>query len=170
MAVSERCTPLTKPTRTRLLLPLVSSQSVISKKRKWEAIGPDSSSIQLCPHPLSHSWTGHFFLLSVVRCGISVWKQAYVVVVCLLFAAFSPKGSNGFPRIPNNLSPLSHLTRKPTGGFPGRGVFSTFDYMCPSPSPPQGHLSEGYGKLCSIYLKLLITKMEFHIKVSWPGL
>uniref|UniRef100_A0AAX7U685 I/LWEQ domain-containing protein n=1 Tax=Astatotilapia calliptera TaxID=8154 RepID=A0AAX7U685_ASTCA len=29
-----------------------------------------------------------------------------------------------------------------------------------------GHLSEGYGKLCSIYLKLLITKMEFHIKVS----
>lgn len=32
--------------------------------------------------------------------------------------------------------------------------------------PPQGHLSEGYGKLCSIYLKLLITKMEFHIKVS----
>uniref|UniRef100_A0A8C2KN36 Huntingtin-interacting protein 1-related protein n=1 Tax=Cyprinus carpio TaxID=7962 RepID=A0A8C2KN36_CYPCA len=28
-----------------------------------------------------------------------------------------------------------------------------------------GHLSEGYGKLCSIYLKLLITKMEFHIKV-----
>lgn len=34
--------------------------------------------------------------------------------------------------------------------------------------PPQGHLSEGYGKLCSIYLKLLITKMEFHIKVSCP--
>uniref|UniRef100_A0A672IFT4 ENTH domain-containing protein n=1 Tax=Salarias fasciatus TaxID=181472 RepID=A0A672IFT4_SALFA len=33
-----------------------------------------------------------------------------------------------------------------------------------------GHLSEGYGKLCSIYLKLLITKMEFHIKVSLPGL
>lgn len=30
----------------------------------------------------------------------------------------------------------------------------------------QGHLSEGYGKLCSIYLKLLITKMEFHVKVS----
>uniref|UniRef100_A0A8C7WAX5 Huntingtin-interacting protein 1-related protein n=1 Tax=Oncorhynchus mykiss TaxID=8022 RepID=A0A8C7WAX5_ONCMY len=29
-----------------------------------------------------------------------------------------------------------------------------------------GHLSEGYGKLCSIYLKLLITKMEFHVKVS----
>uniref|UniRef100_A0A667Z118 Huntingtin interacting protein 1 n=1 Tax=Myripristis murdjan TaxID=586833 RepID=A0A667Z118_9TELE len=29
-----------------------------------------------------------------------------------------------------------------------------------------GHLSEGYGKLCSIYLKLLITKMEFHIKVQ----
>ncbi|XP_068601371.1 huntingtin-interacting protein 1 [Brachionichthys hirsutus] len=27
-----------------------------------------------------------------------------------------------------------------------------------------GHLSEGYGKLCSVYLKLLITKMEFHIK------
>lgn len=36
--------------------------------------------------------------------------------------------------------------------------------------PLQGHLSEGYGKLCSIYLKLLITKMEFHIKVSRPGL
>lgn len=36
--------------------------------------------------------------------------------------------------------------------------------------PPQGHLSEGYGKLCSIYLKLLITKMEFHIKVSCPDL
>uniref|UniRef100_A0A3B5M0W1 ENTH domain-containing protein n=1 Tax=Xiphophorus couchianus TaxID=32473 RepID=A0A3B5M0W1_9TELE len=32
-----------------------------------------------------------------------------------------------------------------------------------------GHLSEGYGKLCSIYLKLLITKMEFHIKVSRPA-
>uniref|UniRef100_A0A8C9V1S8 Huntingtin interacting protein 1 n=1 Tax=Scleropages formosus TaxID=113540 RepID=A0A8C9V1S8_SCLFO len=29
-----------------------------------------------------------------------------------------------------------------------------------------GHLSEGYGKLCSVYLKLLITKMEFHIKVG----
>lgn len=37
-------------------------------------------------------------------------------------------------------------------------------------NPPQGHLSEGYGKLCSIYLKLLITKMEFHIKVSCPDL
>lgn len=34
------------------------------------------------------------------------------------------------------------------------------------PLCPQGHLSEGYGKLCSIYLKLLITKMEFHVKVS----
>ncbi|KAM9469326.1 huntingtin-interacting protein 1 isoform 1-T1 [Clarias gariepinus] len=32
------------------------------------------------------------------------------------------------------------------------------------------HLSEGYGKLCSIYLKLLITKMEFHIKnPRFPG-
>uniref|UniRef100_A0A3B3U5P3 Huntingtin-interacting protein 1-related protein n=1 Tax=Poecilia latipinna TaxID=48699 RepID=A0A3B3U5P3_9TELE len=31
-----------------------------------------------------------------------------------------------------------------------------------------GHLSEGYGKLCSIYLKLLITKMEFHIKFQNP--
>lgn len=31
---------------------------------------------------------------------------------------------------------------------------------------PQGHLSEGYGQLCSIYLKLLRTKMEFHTKVS----
>ncbi|RXM94104.1 Huntingtin-interacting protein 1 [Acipenser ruthenus] len=29
-----------------------------------------------------------------------------------------------------------------------------------------GHLSEGYGKLCSIYLKLLITKMEFHSKMT----
>ena len=40
--------------------------------------------------------------------------------------------------------------------------------VCPTSlfSFPQGHLSEGYGKLCSIYLKLLITKMEFHIKVS----
>uniref|UniRef100_A0A8C9Q7J1 Huntingtin interacting protein 1 n=1 Tax=Spermophilus dauricus TaxID=99837 RepID=A0A8C9Q7J1_SPEDA len=27
-----------------------------------------------------------------------------------------------------------------------------------------GHLSEGYGQLCSIYLKLLRTKMEFHTK------
>uniref|UniRef100_A0A4W4FKD3 Huntingtin-interacting protein 1-related protein n=1 Tax=Electrophorus electricus TaxID=8005 RepID=A0A4W4FKD3_ELEEL len=33
-----------------------------------------------------------------------------------------------------------------------------------------GHLSEGYGKLCSIYLRLLITKMEFHIKnPRFPG-
>ncbi|MGH0140858.1 UNVERIFIED_CONTAM: hypothetical protein FKN15_072022 [Acipenser sinensis] len=33
-----------------------------------------------------------------------------------------------------------------------------------------GHLSEGYGKLCSIYLKLLITKMEFHSKnPRFPG-
>nr|XP_015223174.1 PREDICTED: huntingtin-interacting protein 1 isoform X1 [Lepisosteus oculatus] len=33
-----------------------------------------------------------------------------------------------------------------------------------------GHLSEGYGRLCSIYLKLLITKMEFHIKnPHFPG-
>ncbi|XP_053502393.1 huntingtin-interacting protein 1 isoform X3 [Ictalurus furcatus] len=32
------------------------------------------------------------------------------------------------------------------------------------------HLSEGYGKLCSIYLRLLITKMEFHIKnPRFPG-
>uniref|UniRef100_A0AAQ4NX89 I/LWEQ domain-containing protein n=1 Tax=Gasterosteus aculeatus aculeatus TaxID=481459 RepID=A0AAQ4NX89_GASAC len=48
-------------------------------------------------------------------------------------------------------------------------VLSPPSLMRPPP-PPQGHLSEGYGKLCSIYLKLLITKMEFHIKVSWPGL
>ncbi|KAJ8414507.1 hypothetical protein AAFF_G00037090 [Aldrovandia affinis] len=33
-----------------------------------------------------------------------------------------------------------------------------------------GHLSEGFGKLCSIYLKLLITKMEFHVKnPRFPG-
>uniref|UniRef100_A0AAY4AXX1 Huntingtin-interacting protein 1-related protein n=1 Tax=Denticeps clupeoides TaxID=299321 RepID=A0AAY4AXX1_9TELE len=33
-----------------------------------------------------------------------------------------------------------------------------------------GHLNEGYGKLCSIYLKLLITKMEFHVKnPRFPG-
>ncbi|XP_063030055.1 huntingtin-interacting protein 1 isoform X1 [Melospiza melodia melodia] len=33
-----------------------------------------------------------------------------------------------------------------------------------------GHLSEGYGQLCSIYLKLLRTKMEFHIKnPRFPG-
>uniref|UniRef100_A0A452IPM0 Huntingtin-interacting protein 1 n=1 Tax=Gopherus agassizii TaxID=38772 RepID=A0A452IPM0_9SAUR len=32
------------------------------------------------------------------------------------------------------------------------------------------HLSEGYGQLCSIYLKLLRTKMEFHTKNPWfPG-
>ncbi|TMS07209.1 Huntingtin-interacting protein 1 [Larimichthys crocea] len=37
-------------------------------------------------------------------------------------------------------------------------------------SQQAGHLSEGYGKLCSIYLKLLITKMEFHIKnPRFPG-
>lgn len=56
-----------------------------------------------------------------------------------------------------------------------KNMFSTFEPVSPPslmrpPPPPQGHLSEGYGKLCSIYLKLLITKMEFHIKVSWPGL
>nr|XP_020657322.1 huntingtin-interacting protein 1 [Pogona vitticeps] len=33
-----------------------------------------------------------------------------------------------------------------------------------------GHLSEGYGQLCSIYLKLLRTKMEFHMKnPRFPG-
>ncbi|XP_007518015.1 huntingtin-interacting protein 1 isoform X2 [Erinaceus europaeus] len=33
-----------------------------------------------------------------------------------------------------------------------------------------GHLSEGYGQLCSIYLKLLRTKMEFHAKnPRFPG-
>ncbi|XP_012887272.1 PREDICTED: huntingtin-interacting protein 1 [Dipodomys ordii] len=33
-----------------------------------------------------------------------------------------------------------------------------------------GHLSEGYGQLCSIYLKLLKTKMEFHTKnPRFPG-
>ncbi|OCT94266.1 huntingtin-interacting protein 1 [Xenopus laevis] len=33
-----------------------------------------------------------------------------------------------------------------------------------------GHLSEGYGQLCSIYLKLLIIKMEFHTKnPRFPG-
>lgn len=38
-------------------------------------------------------------------------------------------------------------------------------HPAPLPPLPQGHLSEGYGKLCSVYLKLLITKMEFHVKV-----
>ncbi|KAJ8266560.1 hypothetical protein GJAV_G00131880 [Gymnothorax javanicus] len=49
-------------------------------------------------------------------------------------------------------------------------VFSC--YACPLPTEAlvEGHLSEGYGKLCSIYLKLLITKMEFHIKnPRFPG-
>ncbi|CAH2219767.1 huntingtin-interacting 1 [Pelobates cultripes] len=33
-----------------------------------------------------------------------------------------------------------------------------------------GHLSEGYGQLCSIYLKLLNTRMEFHTKnPRFPG-
>ncbi|XP_016054500.1 PREDICTED: huntingtin-interacting protein 1 [Miniopterus natalensis] len=33
-----------------------------------------------------------------------------------------------------------------------------------------GHLSEGYGQLCSIYLKLLRTKMEYHAKnPRFPG-
>ncbi|KAL2297188.1 hypothetical protein Nmel_016482, partial [Mimus melanotis] len=33
-----------------------------------------------------------------------------------------------------------------------------------------GHLNEGYGQLCSIYLKLLRTKMEFHTKnPRFPG-
>ncbi|KAM4820498.1 huntingtin-interacting protein 1 [Thomomys bottae] len=33
-----------------------------------------------------------------------------------------------------------------------------------------GHLSEGYGQLCSIYLKLLKTRMEFHTKnPRFPG-
>ncbi|KAM9319572.1 huntingtin-interacting protein 1 [Gastrophryne carolinensis] len=33
-----------------------------------------------------------------------------------------------------------------------------------------GHLSDGYGQLCSIYLKLLNTKMDFHIKnPRFPG-
>ncbi|XP_053313187.1 huntingtin-interacting protein 1 isoform X2 [Spea bombifrons] len=33
-----------------------------------------------------------------------------------------------------------------------------------------GHLSDGYGQLCSIYLKLLNTKMEFHTKnPRFPG-
>uniref|UniRef100_A0A8C9W1T3 Huntingtin-interacting protein 1-related protein n=1 Tax=Scleropages formosus TaxID=113540 RepID=A0A8C9W1T3_SCLFO len=33
-----------------------------------------------------------------------------------------------------------------------------------------GHMSEGYGKLCSLYLKLLITKMDFHVKnPRFPG-
>lgn len=45
-------------------------------------------------------------------------------------------------------------------------VISVIDRAPLYAPPPQGHLSEGYGKLCSVYLKLLITKMEFHIKVS----
>nr|XP_023663074.1 huntingtin-interacting protein 1-like [Paramormyrops kingsleyae] len=33
-----------------------------------------------------------------------------------------------------------------------------------------GHLAERYGKLCSVYLKLLVTKLEFHIKnPHFPG-
>ncbi|KAK2509858.1 hypothetical protein MC885_007240 [Smutsia gigantea] len=33
-----------------------------------------------------------------------------------------------------------------------------------------GHLSEGYGQLCSVYLKLLRTKMEYHTKnPRFPG-
>ncbi|XP_049760674.1 huntingtin-interacting protein 1 isoform X3 [Elephas maximus indicus] len=34
----------------------------------------------------------------------------------------------------------------------------------------QGHLSEGYGQLCSVYLRLLRTKMEYHTKnPRFPG-
>uniref|UniRef100_A0A4W2FEZ4 Huntingtin interacting protein 1 n=1 Tax=Bos indicus x Bos taurus TaxID=30522 RepID=A0A4W2FEZ4_BOBOX len=37
-------------------------------------------------------------------------------------------------------------------------------------SSSKGHLSEGYGQLCSIYLKLLRTKMEYHTKnPRFPG-
>uniref|UniRef100_A0ABI7WAI5 I/LWEQ domain-containing protein n=1 Tax=Felis catus TaxID=9685 RepID=A0ABI7WAI5_FELCA len=35
---------------------------------------------------------------------------------------------------------------------------------------PNGHLSEGYGRLCSTYLRLLRTKMEYHTKnPRFPG-
>uniref|UniRef100_A0A671Q3E4 Huntingtin-interacting protein 1-like n=1 Tax=Sinocyclocheilus anshuiensis TaxID=1608454 RepID=A0A671Q3E4_9TELE len=54
----------------------------------------------------------------------------------------------------------------------GHPNVSTYMFFLPSHCSlsSQGHLSEGYGKLCSIYLKLLITKMEFHIKnPRFPG-
>uniref|UniRef100_A0A672RV14 Huntingtin-interacting protein 1-like n=1 Tax=Sinocyclocheilus grahami TaxID=75366 RepID=A0A672RV14_SINGR len=55
-------------------------------------------------------------------------------------------------------------------GHPNVSTRSVFFLPSCSSLSSQGHLSEGYGKLCSIYLKLLITKMEFHIKnPRFPG-
>lgn len=48
----------------------------------------------------------------------------------------------------------------------GGGFFHSLPQVSTASWCPQGHLSEGYGQLCSIYLKLLRTKMEFHTKVS----
>lgn len=48
----------------------------------------------------------------------------------------------------------------------GRSLCHNLPQVSPAFWCPQGHLSEGYGQLCSIYLKLLRTKMEFHTKVS----
>lgn len=122
-----------KPTRTRPLFPLVSSQSVISKKRKWEAIGPDIS-IQLCPRSLSQGWTGHRW------CWISVRKQAcvvVVVVVCLSFAAFSPKGPDGFPQNTKWFVYSEFLTSKPTRAFHKKGTLSHL-WSCVPPLPTTG--------------------------------
>ena len=52
---------------------------------------------------------------------------------------------------------------------PGCRSFNPMFFMltpCFLSSSWKGHLSEGYGQLCSIYLKLLRTKMEYHTKVS----
>uniref|UniRef100_A0A8C2ARY2 Huntingtin-interacting protein 1-related protein n=1 Tax=Cyprinus carpio TaxID=7962 RepID=A0A8C2ARY2_CYPCA len=55
-------------------------------------------------------------------------------------------------------------------GHPNVSTYNLFFLPSHCSLSSQGHLSEGYGKLCSIYLKLLITKMEFHIKnPRFPG-
>lgn len=37
------------------------------------------------------------------------------------------------------------------------------------PLPPQGHLHDRYGQLVSVYTKLLLTKISFHLKVVSSG-
>ena len=122
-------------------------------KRKWEAIGRIATLFNFV-HTLGAEWTE----LNLLSKPASLWCFA----VKTLRSLFSWFASSLF---------LSH--KNPSRR--GERLVSTFDHVSffPSPClpfPRQGHLSEGYGKLCSIYLKLLITKMEFHIKVSRPGL
>ncbi|XP_036622950.1 huntingtin-interacting protein 1 isoform X3 [Trichosurus vulpecula] len=69
--------------------------------------------------------------------------------------------ASSMKQVPNPLPKV--LSRRGAGAGPEAAERESFERS-------QGHLSEGYGQLCSIYLRLLRTKMEYHTKnPRFPG-